>query len=159
MECNNCQEGINMCKHLPCNGTPQEFEKIMDKGVEFAKKLRLMSYLGIKITKEDPFYEFAKLLQPDNDFTYDVPMLAGGKKGYDCTEDEENTSFKGDHCKFLTEDEKCELHTLGLKPEEGRESCCKVTTGWKKKIYYAKLWDTDEGKRIIEKWKLLVNYK
>lgn len=166
IECLGCQAGIDMCKKArPCFGTPEEFSKIIDAG--YAEKLRIDHWVGSpvdsKVKLEDikddnPFVELYKTAykyqqENPNPHEEDVEMLSGGTerdKGYYAPWIPRGT------CKFLTEDEKCELHDLGLKPEQGRETCCKGDDS-KGNLHYANLWATEEGLAVIEKFKKSVN--
>lgn len=160
MECKGCNEGIKMCHHRPCFGTPEEFEKIIDAG--FAHKLRidywcgrpdndleeLDDYLGETITnyiKKNP-----------NPHKEDVYMLTGG------TSNDINyvaSLWPTGTCKFL-ENDLCTLHDLGLKPEQGREACCKDSENLaKNNLHYANLWATEKGKQVIEKFKAIIYKK
>ena len=166
MDCPNCINGIKMCHHRPCFGTPEEFEKIIDAG--FAEKLRIDYWIGnggrepLTQEKVDEVLNphLKALLQnaldiyktmPPNPIKDDVPMLSGGT--------DKDLNFRTDfiprgRCKLLTEDNKCSLHDLGLKPEQGRLSCCKDDIDLAEdNLYYAQLWDTDKGRQVIEKFK------
>lgn len=174
MECKGCEKGIAMCHHRPCMGSPEEFEAIIDAG--FAEKLRIDWWYGhhdvAPPTHED--LENAKdpleklLLQTifalkgkskdsePNPFRDNVEFLSGG------TENDKN--WRADFiptgtCKFLTKDSSCELHSLGLKPSQGKIACCKVeSSAADGNLTYIKLWATDKGKEVIEKFKKAVNY-
>jgi hypothetical protein len=167
MECTGCSNGVAMCHNRPCFGTPEEFDKIIDAG--YAEKLRIDHWTGApagsRIKIEDtigdgPFVELNKQLyeyqqKNPNPHTKDVLMLSGG------------TNHDNDYyapwmpvgtCKLLTEDDKCMLHDSGLKPHQGANSCCKeeVSTS-ENNLYYANLWATPEGKKVIKKFKKIVN--
>lgn len=64
----------------------------------------------------------------------------------------------------LYKDGKCSIHTSGFKPVQCRQSggCKHVDlqglTNEEFNYETAKLWDTDEGREVVEKWKSLVNY-
>ena len=165
MECTGCSKGVAMCHNRPCFGTPEEFSKIIDAG--YANKLRIDHWVGApaetRIKVEDtvgdgPFVELQKMLydyqqKNPNPHEKDVEMLSGGTNN-------DNNYYAAwvprGTCKFLTEDEKCELHDLGLKPEQGRETCCKGDDS-KGNLHYANLWATEEGLAVIEKFKKSVN--
>jgi hypothetical protein len=164
MECTGCTKGVEMCKHRPCMGTPEEFEAIIDAG--FAEKLRIDYWAGLPkdtvITQKDideapdpmlkRMMEVVKESQEKNPNPYEknVEMLTGGT-----SHDKENYRapfMPTGTCKFLTEDEKCELHSLNLKPEQGRDSCCKGDSA-KENLEYAHLWATPKGIEVIQKFK------
>lgn len=158
MECKGCEKGVKMCHHRPCFGTPEEFEKIMDAG--FASKLRVDYWAGKTPMTDEEFSKLPEFLQKklkeiDNPYTEDVEMLTGG------TSDDRNFKapwwlIPGFACNFL-ENDLCTLHDIGLKPEQGRDSCCdKSQCQSKGNLHYAHLWATDEGKRIVQKFKDIV---
>lgn len=167
MECLGCSNGVAMCHNRPCMGEPKDFDKIIDAG--FADKLRIDYWAGLppssKIKFEDtigssPFVELQKILYDyqqinPNPHEKDVQMLSGGTandKGY------YSSFMPTGKCNFLTKDEKCELHNLGLKPEQGKESCCESNKHKAKgNLHYANLWATEEGLAVIEKFKKSVN--
>ncbi len=167
MECTGCKEGVAMCHNRPCFGSPEEFDKIIDAG--FADKLRIDHWVGspaesrIKIEDtigEGPFVELNKQLyehqqENPNPHEEDVFMLSGGTsedRGYYAP------WFPVGTCKLLTEDEKCMLHDLGLKPHQGANACCKQSADKSENnLYYANLWATPKGKEVIEKFKKTVN--
>jgi len=158
MECKGCTRGVKMCFHRPCFGTPEEFERIIDAG--FADKLRIDYWAGRKpITEEqlDMLPEFIKkkYLEIENPYTEDIEMLTGG------TSDDRDFRapwwlIPGFACKFL-KDDLCTLHDLGLKPEQGRDSCCdKEICQAKGNLDYAHLWVTEKGKEVVQKFKTLM---
>lgn len=169
MECTGCSTGAAMCHNRPCFGTPEEFDKIIDAG--FADKLRIDYWVGSplesRIKLEDtlndgPFVDLQKMLydyqqKNPNPHEEDVLMLSGG------TQHDKNyrASFTSTGtCKLLTEDEKCMLHDLGLKPHQGATACCKPDVDESEKnLYYANLWATPKGLEVIEKFKKTVNIK
>ncbi len=165
MECKGCTKGIAFCYHRPCWGLPEEFDKIIDAG--FSDKLQLDFYYQKALGKEDIEILSGAVYQEVGttmfSFLFDsfntTPRM---EREY---EDFHNGGKKADmnplgKCALLTEDNLCSLHDLGLKPEEGRESCCK-TLGELERSHedYAKLWDTDYGRSVVQKWKNLINYK
>lgn len=176
MECKGCTDGIKMCYHRPCFGTPEEFDKILDAG--FANKLHLDYWVGKIINKDTLERELDIYMLSGAIYQMDVDLLI---KESSCLSDEESKTdeikdvtkhpYRKNHsggytapfipigkCALLTEDNLCSLHELGLKPEQGRDSCCnKENCLAKNNEYYAKLWNTDYGKSVVEKWKQLVN--
>lgn len=169
MECKGCTTGIKMCYHRPCMGTPEEFEAIIDAG--FGDKLRIDFWYGHHdiepITPEqieameDPLQKalliFAFTLQMkngENPHKDNVEFLSGG------TPTDINfyaqTPPTG-RCNLLTKDNLCSLHELGLKPEQGKDSCCKGDEA-KHNLHYVNQWASENGKRVIDKFKKVVNY-
>jgi hypothetical protein len=140
-------------------GTPEEFEAIIDAG--FAHKLRIDFWLGRKkYTQEEldslPAFAREYVEKNPNPFIENVEMLTGG------TEADKNFRapwmlIPGKYpCKFLV-DERCSLHDLGLKPEQCREACCDDEKNEaKENLHYAFIWNTENGKRVIEKFKTIV---
>ena len=162
MECTGCKNGVVMCYNRPCLGTPEEFEKIIDAG--FARKLRIDFWAGrTDITDENiekcPDNNIKQILidmkeyqdENPNPFSEDVEMLSGGTPNDNNYKASWNPSGK---CNLLDENNLCVLHNLNLKPEQGRESCCKKEIDEAKdNLYYAKLWSTEKGKEVINKFK------
>lgn len=166
MDCKGCEKGISMCYTRPCMGTPEEFEAIIDAG--FANKLRIDHWNGHhgfegptqeEIDEEtDPslkkvlqsIFDVKKTIEP-NPFKDDVEFLAGG------TPNDKNYRapfWPTGRCNLLTEDDLCSLHDLGLKPEQGRKACCKNPRSDEDgNLTYVKLWATEKGKQVIEKFK------
>lgn len=157
IECTGCHKGIRMCYNVPCKGTPEEFMKIMDAG--FAMNLQL-----------DTTFDDVELLC-GSIYKLDDEKYVNNLSEYS-TKDQTQYPYKTEHyggkkapwwprgkCSLLTADNQCSLHSLGLKPEQGRDSCCKddLCKGQDNR-YYMKLWDTEEGKQAINRWKELVNY-
>ena len=60
---------------------------------------------------------------------------------------------------FLTNENKCEIHHI--KPTMGAVACCKREQSKFKQENDACVttWATDEGKQLIEQWKILVDYE
>ena len=168
MDCTGCSNGINMCHNRPCAGTPEEFDKIIDAG--YADKLRIDYWTGSpessRITFEEtqgdgPFVELRKQLykyqqENPNPHKEDVEFLSGGT-------DNDKENYRAPFlpigtCKLLTKDDKCMLHDAGLKPEQGRDSCCNdKKSKAKSNLHYANLWATPEGKAVIRKFKKTLN--
>ena len=93
----NCPTCIEMCRRFPCWGTPEDIKKIVEAG--FADCLSLdcvpsSEYSGVSVF----------ILYPA------ITGFEGRKAEF---------AHRG-VCTFLTKDNKCRLHTLGLKPTEGR---------------------------------------
>lgn len=143
--CTGCSKGISMCKTFPCRGTPEEIQKLIDAG--YVDKLQIDYWIG----------------NPDstitgNPFPKDVFYLRPAVLGQEKTK--AGFSRKRGNCTFLTTEEKCGLHDLGLKPTEGKISCCKDNTLPTQELNHMIIhtWDTEEGRNLIENWKKLINY-
>ncbi|GIX48931.1 MAG: hypothetical protein KatS3mg131_3142 [Candidatus Tectimicrobiota bacterium] len=60
----------------------------------------------------------------------------------------------GRRCVMQTPEGLCRLHALGLKPLEGRlASGCAPYPGWQVRQAIAALWDTPEGKAVVDRWR------
>lgn len=92
-----CNTCQNMCKKAACIGTPDDMMKLIDAG--YTDRLDLYNWAGA-IKHGIPIVENV------------VIPIFDKEKG--C-------------CTFFTEDGKCELHDLGLKPLEGKLADCKRT--------------------------------
>lgn len=172
--CSGCNFGIKMCHNRPCWGTPEDFNKIMDAGFakliqcDFYYRKHLLKLPDIKILSmglhwdldsftnikdSDPGQLFASLFQKNKDYkeiNYSKDHT-GGRTA--------NDNPKG-RCVMLSKENECLLHDMGLKPEQGRQSCCKDELNKAKdNIYYSKIWDTEEGRKTVERWEKLVNFK
>jgi hypothetical protein len=170
-DCKECKAGIEMCYTRPCMGTPEEFEKIIDAG--FAEKLRVDFWSGRPkdtIVTPDTILaapdELKEIFQQIYDYQQEFPnphendvlMLTGGTE-YDKLYRACGYSARG-KCNFLTEDELCSLHDLNLKPTQGRNACCKKEIAEEdQNLFYANLWATPEGERIVSKFLEIVMNK
>jgi|JI7StandDraft_1071085.scaffolds.fasta_scaffold18917_4 hypothetical protein len=126
-ECD-CEMCSSMC-HGPCSGTPEDMEKLIDRG--FGNRL---SY--------DDWEPKPYILKPS---------LKGyeGKKQPWHTRSEEGCTF--------WKDGKCELHNLGLKPTQGKLERHDSTIEQSKEIQnmIIESWDEENEnvKRVIDLWK------
>lgn len=144
--CTGCTAGIEMCHSRPCMEGPEEFEKIIEAG--FADKLRVDYYHTKKRNIEfitGAVYE--RIIGSPVD-----------KPEYQTTYKHYTSWWPGGKCVLLTEDNKCSLHELDLKPEQGRQACCKEDNDVSKdNEYYAKLWNTKKGRALVKRFKELLN--
>ncbi len=97
--CHVCQA---MCQQRPCWPTPDEAIAIIDAG--FGPRLMLDYWAGDENTHRD--------------------ILCPAIVGY---ERRGAPYWPRGRCTFLTSDNLCELHDLGLKPHEGRLASCDST--------------------------------
>ena len=170
IECTGCQAGIRMCYNRPCMGTPEEFNKIIDAG--FANNLHLDYYVRSNDEGGDIEMLTGSIHQMDDDLLFN--MVENIMPGKEKIRDNDPTSypFRQNHtggrcapwwpvgrCSLLTKDNQCTLHSLKLKPEQGRTACCKEgRDGYcKSNKHYSELWNSDFGKKVITRWKELVN--
>jgi len=132
-DCDKCKE---MCKRRTCWALPSEIDKIIDAG--FADKLMLDYWSG------------------DPDFDLVCPSIKG-------SEMQRTPWMPTGECCLQKKDGHCELHAGGLKPVEARLSHCnddeKIGDVFNKlHAAIAKEWDCDEGRKVIDRWKKIVNY-
>lgn len=150
--CSGCQRGVDMCKHCPCIGTPDEIEKLMNSG--YASKLMICTYSGTKESSR----------RSENPFTENVIYLTPAKIG---KESKTTGIAEAGTCTFLIDD-KCSLHDKGLKPIQGKMACCKIERVFidqdgdeqelEERISILHLWNTQRGRDLIEKWKKEVSF-
>jgi len=162
-ECKGCTKGVAFCKR-PCWPTPQEVKNLMDSGYgdrlmldmwgrskedgghifiiapatpgkesTFAPDVEILSMDEEQLAKADPMKMMEFMLK-------EIGSLATGTMGV------------RNGCNFQSADGLCQLHDIGLKPFEGRRTCCKVPA---KEIHQAVAWswDTEEGREIVKQWK------
>ena len=55
-------------------------------------------------------------------------------------------------CTFLSRENKCELHSLGLKPAEGRAASCKNDKPSGMDIKVARSWLGAAGRELVRNW-------
>lgn len=129
-----CDVCKDQCKR-PCWGTPSDTVALLDAG--YAKRLMLDYWVGDGRNGDD-----IRLISP---------ALTGyeGRSAPFCP--------KG-VCVFQRADGLCELHDLGLKPQEGCEAhhSSESEDGYKLHQRVAKLWDNDEGDKVVAQWRQLV---
>ena len=133
IECLNCKDGINMCKMRPCWGTIGDFKKIINAGHQ--EKLMIDYYSHNDLNKGKRVY-----------------FLSGASNGNECSKADWNP--KGE-CIFLV-DNKCSINHI--KPTIGAVACCKTPTDLKVMHACLRTWNTKQGKDLIEKWKVMVEY-
>lgn len=139
-QCMGCTNGIKMCYNRPCWGTPNEFRRIIDAG--FASKLMIDFWHG----GEAQIPGVGK-----NPFNHNVFFLCGALAGKEGDIVGLNPTGK---CSLLNEKDQCSIHDI--KPIQGRTSCCKHPDAYDERIDILRLWDTEEGKSLIEEWKIMV---
>jgi hypothetical protein len=129
-----CEKCSRMC-HAPCCGTPEDIDKLIDKG--FANRL-----------------SFDDL--PD---VSGIDMIKPALKGYEGGRAPwEVSSVSG--CTFW-KNGLCELHESGLKPIQGKLVIHGMPDEDHKQIQdmLVKSWKTKKAEQVIEKWKKAVNYQ
>jgi hypothetical protein len=151
-ECNGCMKGVAMCHNVPCIGTVEDIEKILDAGL--GNNLMLDYWTGNPDIDEDS----------SNIFRKDVFYLAPATQG---SQGKKAPFIRGGICAYLI-DNKCSLHSKGLKPTQGRSACCKIdnlyidSNGEKRdideRLPILMTWNTKKGKDLIERWIKEVNY-
>jgi len=123
--CDTCK---NMCIHRPCWPTPEESSDLIDAG--YGNRL---------------MYDWWVL--PGGE----IPIISPAIVGY---ENQRAPLFPTGRCTFLTKENLCELHDIGLKPFEGRMSNCKNLKSDLHKVV-SKFWDCETGSVVVKKWKSL----
>lgn len=117
-----------MCQHRPCWGTPEELTKIVQAG--FGPRLMKDWWNG------DDKRDYTEILSP---------AIVGSEGG-------DAPAWPTGRCTFLTQENKCELHDLGLKPTEGATACCSQDSSRNVHFEMAKTWGTDEGRKAVQEW-------
>lgn len=137
VECS-CKNCASMCKNVPCWGTPEEAEAIINAG--HTDKLMIDYWVS----------------SPDIYMIQPAIVGFGGK---------EAPYHKEGTCAFL-QNNLCTLHDSKLKPIEGRAAHCSTKlkeNNISKEAYHvqmrtlrkeiAEAWDTDKGREIVDKFK------
>lgn len=121
-----CEVCRRFCKHRPCWPTPEEALAIMAAG--YGNRLMLDYWVG----------------SPNTELV--CPAIVG-HEGTDAP------SWPKGQCNMQDDDGLCVLHDAGLKPIEGR--IAHHSTGWPENGHEetAMLWDTKEGRTVVERWK------
>jgi|SRR5580692_957370 hypothetical protein len=124
-ECS-CVKCSFMCQ-APCCGTPDDIELLIEKG--YANRLM-----------------FDDLPGGEN-------MIKPALKGHEGKMSPWNT-FSREGCTFWS-DGKCELHTLGLKPSQGKlcHHSLSITENLEIGDFINESWENDKGIEVINKWK------
>lgn len=122
-----CSKCVKMCEERPCWPTPDEAKAIIDAGLGN----RLMSDWWADST------------------TGDIHIISPAISGY---EGKGAPFWPTGRCTFLTQDNKCELHDIGLKPIEGRVADCKIEFTENVHELVAKTWDNNEAQQVVQNW-------
>jgi len=167
-ECKGCEKGIKYCKR-PCWPTPQEVRNLMNAG--YGDRLMLDMW-GRTVSggghifiiapatpgcegTYSPDGEFLSLDEEEfNELAAREPMkvMAFMMKEMKGMLTGDMSLLQG--CNFQSEEGLCELHNLGLKPFEGKKSCCKVKdSGIGLHSAVAQSWDSEEGREVVKEWK------
>lgn len=120
-----CSECKNMCKALPCLGTPEDIERLIDAGY-----------------KDRLHKEHVPIFGEGDVVTERIPIIVTKTT---------TGQFFGP-CPFQTSDGLCELHDKGLKPTEGKITIHgkrDFKAARKKKLYVVKTWKSEAGKRVF----------
>jgi hypothetical protein len=148
-ECN-CRECRDACKFAPCWGTPQEIERLMNEG--YGKKLTeyIISpgHYSLPITRIS-----THRAHPD------ISVISPGEQskiGLRTGSSSTGITFRG-RCVFFKgkgKSETCVLHSLGIKPIEGRLGYHDISYDdailIRETIMH--LWDTDYGRKLADRW-------
>lgn len=124
-----CKVCVRMCAERPCWPEPKEAQAIIDAG--FSQRLMRDYWVG------------------DGD---NIDIISPAIVGY---EGQNAPFWPAGRCTFLSADDLCELHELGLKPREGREAFCKEKGGSPPNLHHdvAMTWDSDTGRTVAQTWK------
>ena len=122
-----CSTCVNMCKNRPCWATPEEASALIEAG--YGDKLMHDWWVG------------------SHD---DINLVSPAMIGHECGRAPD--FYPIGRCVFLTGDDKCELHDLGLKPIEGREATCQGFDGSLHERV-AKTWEGSSARKVYELWR------
>lgn len=123
-----CEECQAMCRRRPCWPTPFDAEKIIAAGM--ADRLML-----------DWWYDNAQ----DTTVYVLTPAISGRERG-------QSPAIPTGACTFLNQSGLCDLHDLGLKPTEGRESLCRDRTAPDLHEQVANSWNSNTAQSNVEAW-------
>lgn len=121
-----CDICVSMCVHRPCWGTPEDAQKIIDAG------------LGGRL-----------MLDWWSDSPQDIYILSPAIIEW---EGRSAPFWPTGRCTFLTKDNKCELHELGLKPTEGKLAICDKDPDYLHRDV-AMTWNNRKGRNLIKTWR------
>lgn len=124
-----CQECVGYCLKRPCWPKPEEAEALINKG--YAERLMLDYWVG------------------DASDGSDIEIVSPAIVGY---EGLPAPFWPQGMCTFLSADNLCELHSLGLKPFEGRVAICnKESPTLHEDSAYA--WNNNKGRMVVLAWR------
>ena len=128
--CDTCK---SMCDR-PCWPTPADAQRIISAGL--GNRLMLDVWLGDERSNHES-----------------IEILSPAVKGY---EGQTSPFWPTGGCTFQNIDGLCELHTLGLKPTEGRISWHGYT-GQQLHWRMAKSWWNEKAQTLVKSWKMAAN--
>lgn len=157
-DCQGCEKGMKFCQR-PCWPTPEEAKRLIDAG--YGDRLMVDFWAGSNphmiLCPANPGYE-SKLCE-DYSMTEIVNEIGEGGESLETIEKLLKLMFgsitgsdvlKG--CTFQNASGGCDLHAVGLKPFEGRRTCCKVDSqGIHEAV--AMTWNNPEAQKLVEEWK------
>ena len=123
-----CEVCKDMCRRRPCWPKPQEAQALIDKG--FGARLMLDWWVG------------------DGKDGGNIYLISPAIKGYEECRAPANPVGQ---CTFLKKNCLCELHSLGLKPFEGRVAHHKIDSDgdhWA----VANFWNNIKGQKLAHEW-------
>lgn len=124
-----CQTCQNMCREVPCWGTPQEIASLIRLG--YGHRLMLHK-------RRHP--------RQNREIWVICPALRG-REGKTCS-----YYTKSSGCNFQTANGLCSLHNI-CKPIEGRLAMCRGPEPINLRDQVLLTWDSDEAKNLIVEWK------
>ena len=127
IECFDCKKGVQMCKSHPCATSFEEAETLIALGLQ--DKLML------------DWWE-------KDDFTVDFYFLSCANIS---REKKIATQERFGQCVFLIEDNRCELHKIGVKPIEGQSACCEKPESSVIELHedVSRTWNNPEAQKLI----------
>jgi hypothetical protein len=120
----------------PCWASPEDAIKLIE--LEYGPMLMNDFWVGERYDNDDE----------------DIEILGPAVVGYEGKRANGFITFSGP-CVFLTSEGACELHSLGLKPLEGRLALHGMESNKSYSIHkeIAMMWNNKEGQELVEKWR------
>lgn len=144
-ECD-CWFCVSGCTRHPCRPTPAEAQALIHAGYGFRLMQEEWQYDKLM---DSPFIEKPK--NREGSIYLLLPAIRG-------SEGRVAPWFPVGRCTFLTIDGKCELHSLGLKPIEGRKVICdqknKGTLQQQQAVHklVVQTWNNRKAQRMVQDW-------
>lgn len=131
-----CPKCVKMCEHRPCWPTAEEASRLID--ADYGPRMMNDYWVGGG--------------GEDNDS--DIQIISPAKFGY---EGKYAPFWPTGRCSLLTDEGKCPLHDLGLKPLEARVADCKSKTDDQDvRKFIVGTWNTEVGRAVVKKWEEIV---
>jgi hypothetical protein len=117
-----------MCQRRPCWPTPEDAQRL------------IAANLGGRLMR-DWWFDHAQ----DKTILILTPALQG-------REASEAPAYPKGPCTFVDAEGLCQLHSLGLKPTEGRLALCHNRTPENLHADTGRTWDSEAGRAVIQHW-------